>query len=54
MWQQEHRERRLYAYHGKVGETVSIDDVLPYEPMSANITVRDVLDTEAGMLCYRY
>ena len=54
MWQQKDRDRRLSAYHGSVKHPASADDVLPYEPLSANITVRDILNTETDILCYRY
>jgi len=54
MWQQKDKERRLHAYHDSAEDPASADDVLPYEPLSANITVRDILDTETSMLCYRY
>lgn len=54
MWQQANPERRLRAYHGSSRHPASPDDVLPYDPLSASITVRNILDTESGMLCYRY
>ncbi|KAH8668672.1 hypothetical protein BX600DRAFT_510745 [Xylariales sp. PMI_506] len=54
IWQQKDKERRLRAYHGSVKHPASPEDVLPYEPLSANITVADILDTETAMLCYRY
>jgi tyrosinase len=54
MWQQKDRGRRLYVYHGSAEHPASPEDVLPYEPLSANITARDVLNTETSKLCYRY
>ncbi|KAK6379302.1 hypothetical protein LTS17_006220 [Exophiala oligosperma] len=68
MWQQKDPERRLYEYHGPnpsrehkqsdsaaLGESfASLDDVLTYEPLSRNITVRDIMSTKTRRLCYRY
>lgn len=66
IWQQKDPEQRLYEYHGPNlsqghkhadsvgGSTASLNDVLPYEPLSRNITVRDIMSTETQRLCYRY
>ena len=54
MWQQKETGRRLYAYHGSKENPASAEDLLVYEPLSANITVRDILNTETARLCYRY
>jgi len=44
----------MYAYHGSEEEPASAEDSLAYEPLSANISVRDILNTETVRLCYRY
>lgn len=57
-WQQEDLRNRLYEYNGRhmfnsTGEA-SLTDVLMYGGFTEDISVSEVMDTEAGLLCYRY
>jgi tyrosinase len=54
LWQQADRDRRLHAYQGSPEHPASPNDALPYEPLSADMAVWDVLSTETEILCYRY
>jgi hypothetical protein len=50
------RQRRTQEYGG-VGDrsmNVTLTDVLPLAGLDADLTVADIMDTEAGGLCYRY
>ncbi|KAH7391523.1 hypothetical protein BKA64DRAFT_756677 [Cadophora sp. MPI-SDFR-AT-0126] len=57
-WQQERPSRRLHEYEGKhmynsTGEA-SIGDMLVFGGLVEDVPVRTVMDTENGLLCYRY
>ncbi|KAK3935487.1 hypothetical protein QBC46DRAFT_397384 [Diplogelasinospora grovesii] len=59
-WQQENPKERLWVYEGKhmynsTDENgASLDDPLLYGGFAEDVTVRRVMDTEGGFLCYRY
>ncbi|KAH8178615.1 common central domain of tyrosinase domain-containing protein [Sarocladium implicatum] len=56
LWQMRDRQRRTQEYGG-VGDrsmNVTLTDVLPLAGLDADLTVADIMDTEAGGLCYRY
>ncbi|EME43326.1 hypothetical protein DOTSEDRAFT_72666 [Dothistroma septosporum NZE10] len=58
LWQQRSPERILWAYGGHKQshsmELASLDDELEYRGLTDDVKVKDVMDTEAGQLCYRY
>lgn len=58
-WQQEKREKRISEYDGKhmfnsTNENASVNDILLYGGFADDIPVSKVMDTENGILCYRY
>jgi tyrosinase len=60
LWQQQD-PARLSVYNGEawhLGETgsreVSLDDKLLMGGIEDDVTVRDVIDTQGGRLCYTY
>ncbi|KAF7919615.1 hypothetical protein EAE99_008467 [Botrytis elliptica] len=58
LWQQKDIQNRLYQYRGvtafKSPEQASVQDLLLMGKLIADIEVKDVLDTESGVLCYNY
>ncbi|KAK3348902.1 tyrosinase-like protein [Lasiosphaeria hispida] len=57
-WQQDHPQTRLAEYRGfhmfnSTGEA-SLDDTLMFGGFTEDIAVRQAMNTEAGLLCYRY
>ncbi len=57
-WQLDSPQTRLFEYTGlpRFGSTreASLDDSLTYGGFIPDISVRKVMDTEGGLLCYRY
>jgi tyrosinase len=57
LWQQQDKSR-LREYSGSSGirlkEDAQLDDVLPMYGLAPDRPVSDIMDTEAGILCYRY
>ncbi|KAK4622203.1 Tyrosinase ustQ [Fulvia fulva] len=58
LWQQRSPERFLWAYGGhKSRHTMglaSLEDDLEYRGLADDVKVKDVMNTETGVLCYRY
>ncbi|KAF7943755.1 uncharacterized protein EAE97_005825 [Botrytis byssoidea] len=58
LWQQKDTQNRLYQYRGvaafKSLEKASVKDLLLMGELVADIEVKDILDTESGILCYNY
>ena len=48
------RRTQEYGGIGDRSKNVSLTDVLPLAGLDADLTVADIMDTEAGGLCYRY
>lgn len=58
-WQQEDRAKRLTEYEGKhmhnsTANDANLDSLLLYGKFARDIPVSEVMDTEGGVLCYRY
>lgn len=56
LWQMRDRQQRTQEYGG-IGDrsmNVSLTDVLPLAGLDEDLTVADIMDTEANGLCYRY
>ncbi|KAJ5528724.1 hypothetical protein N7527_002117 [Penicillium freii] len=57
-WQQENPRARLNEYEGKhmfnSTENATIGDILLFGGFAENIPVSKVMDTEGGILCYKY
>ena len=43
-----------YGGEGDGEKEVALTDTLPLAGLDADVTVADIMDTEAGGLCYRY
>jgi tyrosinase len=60
MWQQEDLEARLNDVGGPIepfdysGKNVTLDFETNIGPLAGNVKLRDLLDTEGGLLCYTY
>jgi tyrosinase len=56
-WQQDRSYQRLleYSANGDEGkQTRYLSDVISLGVLANNVSVQEVMDTEAGFLCYRY
>ena len=57
-WQRAHPEKRLAEYIGKAAhnstEKASLADVIPMGGLGPDVTVRKLMNTEGGALCYGY
>ena len=56
LWQQRDKMNRVHDYGGEAlgGSNVTLTDVLPLAGLDRDVTVQDIMDTEAGEMCYRY
>ena len=58
LWQQRSAERVLWAYGGHKSrhsmELASLEDDLEYKGLAGVVKVKEVMNTEKGVLCYRY
>lgn len=58
MWQQRKVQDSMYEYGGPSRHhsktEANLDDQLEMHDIAAAISVREVMNTEAGPLCYRY
>lgn len=58
MWQQQDPENRLQQYHGPAFNNsdaeASLHDVMDMGTLAESVHVHDIIDTQAGVLCYRY
>lgn len=55
LWQMRDKENRVKDYGGEGdGRNVTMSDTLPLAGLDKDVTVADIMDTEAGELCYRY
>lgn len=49
------KESRVKDYGGEGDiHNVTMADILPLAGLDKDVTVADIMDTEAGELCYRY
>ncbi|KAH6623942.1 putative tyrosinase [Chaetomium tenue] len=58
-WQQEDPRRRMAEYEGKhmfnsTTSNATVNDMLLFGGFAKDIPVQDVMNTEGGLLCYRY
>jgi tyrosinase len=55
LWQMRDKENRVKDYGGEGdSHNVTLTDILPLAGLEKDVTVADIMDTEAGELCYRY
>lgn len=58
LWQQRDRGKRLVDYGGRNHrhsiEMARLEDEVQMQGFAPSVKVRDVMDTEGGLLCYRY
>lgn len=60
MWQRAKPATRLSQYYGMKrygeidGDIVSLRDTISVGVLALNVTVEEVMDAEAELLCYRY
>ena len=49
---------RRFSYEGSAGNhaatNASLEDIIPMGGIAPDIKVVDILDTESGILCYKY
>ncbi|MCJ1229643.1 hypothetical protein MMC12_006312 [Toensbergia leucococca] len=58
MWQQADLPYRLTDYAGRLlrnsTQRASLNDIIPMGGLAPDITIADMMETESGLLCYRY
>lgn len=60
LWQSKDLHRRLHQVGGPIvpfdygGQNVTLDFEINIGALAPNVTLEQVLDTEGGVLCYRY
>ncbi|KAL2217410.1 hypothetical protein M432DRAFT_516476, partial [Thermoascus aurantiacus ATCC 26904] len=58
-WQQIEPQEQLTEYSGEAAyvddsKDATLDDLIPLGGLAPDVRVRDIIDTESGLLCYRY